>query len=65
MNYEQEIRNLKKEIDRVDCELEEVGLLLNSRGELSKVLSVLIELQKDVKELKERDYHIKLFGRKK
>ncbi len=51
MNFEWEIRDLKAEIDRIDTELEEVGLLLNSRGELSKVLGSLIELNTEFKNL--------------
>jgi len=56
------------EIDRLNTELEEVGLLLNSRGELSKVLANIIELEKEVKSIKStlsNNWLIKLFTRRK
>jgi hypothetical protein len=65
MNIEGEIHKLKSEIEMMNSELEEVGILLNSRGELSKVLTFLLEMKKDIEELKNKpEYLIKIWRKK-
>jgi len=51
MRIEYEILEIKSEIERINCELEEVGLLLNSRGELSKVLEMLTQMDNRIRKI--------------
>jgi hypothetical protein len=65
MNIEGEIHKLRDEVEMMNSELEEVGILLNSRGELSKVLTFLLEMKKDIEELKNKpEYLIKIWRKK-